>query len=61
MHYVRATLGHIRYSPKRPAAHHITVFATQYALCGALHKLYSNDSRDFSLAQTLEDFLRRYG
>jgi hypothetical protein len=40
---------------------YIIFFATQYSLCGAPHKLYSEDPRDLSRAPTLEDFLRRYG
>ena len=37
------------------------LFATEYSLCGALHKLYADDPRDLSRSPTLEHFLCRYG
>ena len=39
---------------------HITLFATEYSLCGAPHKLYTDDPRDLSRTPTLDAFLVRY-
>ncbi len=40
---------------------HISLFATQYSLCSAPHKLYADDPKDLSRSPTLEHFLQRYG